>query len=921
MSLTPGTTLGSYEIGAPIGRGGMGEVWEARDARLGRTVAIKTLPAQFASDADRLARFEREAKLLASLNHPNIASIYGFESFAEWRFLVMELVDGETLAERLARGPLPIAEALRLALQMAEAIEAAHEKDVVHRDLKPANVKVTSDGKVKVLDFGLAKAMQTDANEISVANSPTLSLAATAQGLILGTAAYMSPEQARGQAVDRRTDIWAFGCVLYEMLTGRQAFRGDMVSDILASVLAREPEFADLPPSLNPRLAAVLRRCLDKNPRRRWQAMGDLRVELEQILADPGSGTAPPISSTVSRGTFQSALPYVAATAVAVAAATWVLKPAPAQPPDPIVRFEFEVPRNQPFRSTGRRVIAFSPDGRHFAYNTSAGVFLRSMDTLTSRLIPGTEGVVVGIFFSPDGEWLGYWSAATQSLQKISIGGGAPVTIAATDNPFAATWGADGQILFTQPAGIMRVSSNGGTPELIIKNSGNEALSGPSLLPDGETILYTRTRVNGPARWDQGEVVAHKPGSDPQVVIRGGGDAVYAPTGHLIYAVGNVLYAVAFDAAALEVRSGPVPIVNGVQRAVAPGVNSAAANFGLSNAGSLVYLNAVTTASTPESALGVVMRDGTVRMLEVPKANYRSPRVSPDGRRIAVETITEAGQGVIWVYDLAGGVAIRRLTQEGNSTRPVWSPDGRRIAYGTDRDKKPGVFWQLADGSGLPERLTIAEDGHEHYPESFSRDGRVLSYAKVRPPLGANSWGLWTLRLDVTEQKPEVFFDLPGSNEFGSAFSPDGKWLAYASNASADSSGNPTAFAIYAQPYPPTGVRYQISASGGAWPVWSPNGSELLYRINVQEGSAPRINAVTITTTPVPAFTTERVLPIAGFQPVVNYREYDVFPNGRELVMVFPATRTQAAETPTARIHTVLNWFEELKRRVPTETR
>ena len=917
MSLSPGTTLGNYEVSGALGKGGMGEVWQARDTRLGRDVAIKTLPPAMATDSDRIARFEREAKVLASLNHPNIASIYGFEAVAEWRFLVMELIEGDTLAERLARGPMPIEEALRLALQMAEAIEAAHEKDVIHRDLKPANIKVTPDGKIKVLDFGLAKALQADPADMNAVNSPTLSLAATAQGLILGTAAYRSPEQARGQAVDRRTDIWAFGCVLYEMLTARQAFRGEMVSDILASVLAREPEFAELPASLNPRLTAVLRRCLDKNPRRRWQAMGDLRVELEQIHADPTAGVAAQAAPAAPHTSPRVMLASVAATAIVAATTAWFLKPAPAAPPKPIVRFEFEVPANQPFRGTGRTVVAFSPDGRHFAYNTAGGVFIRSMDTLTSRPIPGTEGAVTSLFFSPDGEWLGYWSLGTQSLQKISIGGGAPVTLAVTGNPFGASWGPDGNILFVQPQGIMRVSSDGGTPELIVKNSGNDFVHGPSLLPDGETILYTRTRVAGPARWDQAEVIAQRPGGDAKVLIRGGSDAVYAPSGHLVYAVGNVLYAMAFDQATLEARSGPVPIINGVQRATAPGVNSASANFGLSDRGALVYLNAVTSASTPEAVLGVVSRDGAVRLLDVPKANYRSPRVSPDGRRLAVETIAESGQSIIWVYDLSGTVAIRRLTQEGSNTRPVWTPDGRRIAYGSNREKMHGIFWQLADGSGLPERLTTAAEGNEHFPESFSRDGRVLSFANARPPLGATSWGLWTLRLDPGDRKPEVFFDLTTSNEFGSSFSPDGKWVAYASNASADAGGQPTAFAIYVQPYPPTGVKYQISASGGAWPVWSPRGGELLYRLNVQEGGTPRINAVTITTTPVPAFTTERALSIAGFQPVVNYREYDLFPGGRELVMVFPAARSQATTPATARIHTVLNWFEELKARVP----
>ena len=461
------TSLGNYEVSLLLGKGGMGEVWRASDTRLGRDVAIKTLPPEFSNDVDRLTRFEREAKVLASLNHPHIAAIYGLEASAGTRFLVLELVDGETLADLLKRGPLSMPEALRLSLQIAEAIEAAHEKGIVHRDLKPANIKVTADGKVKVLDFGLAKAWQAEAGDVG--NSPTLSMAATAQGIILGTAAYMAPEQARGQAVDHRADIWAFGCVLFEMLTGRQTFRGDLVSDILASVLVREPEFAELPPTIPPRLRESLQRCLEKNPKRRWQAIGDLRVELERILANPNEGLAP-AASVVStpKASVMAVLPYAAAAAIVAAAAAWMLKPAPAPEPRPLVRFEFEVPQNPGFRGTGRPVLAFSPDGRHFAYNTPTGVFLRSMDTLTSRLVPGTESALTTPFFSPDGQWLAFWSNEATALQKIAISGGAPVTIGPAVNPFGATWSPDGQILFGQPEGIKRVSANGGSPELVI---------------------------------------------------------------------------------------------------------------------------------------------------------------------------------------------------------------------------------------------------------------------------------------------------------------------------------------------------------------------------------------------------------------------------------------------------------------------
>jgi eukaryotic-like serine/threonine-protein kinase len=856
--------------------------------------------------------------VLASLNRANIAAIYGVEDADQQRVLVLELVEGETLAERIARGALPLDEALTLAIQIAEAVEAAHEKDVVHRDLKPANIKLTADGRVKVLDFGLAKAFEGSSAEPSISNSPTLTVSGTAHGVILGTAAYMSPEQARGQPVDHRADIWAFGCILYEMLSGRRAFRGDHVSDILASVLAREPDMTELPAAIPPRLKDALRRCFEKHPKRRWQAIGDLRVELEQILAHPNAGVAE-VAPRVNR-----AAVVIAAVVAGVAAASvaWFLKPAPAAEPRPVVRFDFQMPPGQVARPQGRAVVAMSPDGRHFAYNTTTGVYLRALDTLASRLIPGTEAPLSNPVLSPDGDWLAYWSVGAQALQKISIGGGAPVTIAAMAAPFGASWGRDGTILVGQPDSILRVSADGGSPTALITMNAGEIPYGPSLLPDGRTILYSVTRTAGPNRWNVAEIVAQQPGGERKVLIRGGADATYVPTGHLLYAAGNVLYAIAFDVDALETSGGPVPLIDGVQRVGGAAVATGTANYGLSDRGTLVYVGQLAPAAAPEGALGVADRAGMVKLLNVPRANYRSPRASPDGRHVAVETVTSSNQNVIWVYDMSGASAIRRLTQEGNNTRPIWSADATRIAYGQTAEKNAGIFWQPADGSGLPERLTTAPDGYWDFPESFSPDGRVLLFARVKPPLVANSWALMTLSLDGADPTPKVFFDLPNSNEFGATFSPDGKWVAYASNGDPNPTNPAENFAVYVQPYPPTGVKYQISQTAGAWPIWTAGGRELIYRPNNNPGEGvTRLNVVTITTRPAPAFTSEKTLPIEGFQTVTNYREYDVLPGGRGLVMVFPGARGQAAPLAPPQIHAVLNWTEELKARVPTSVR
>ena len=583
--MEPGTKLGHYEISTLLGKGGMGEVWRARDTKLGREVAIKTLPEEFAKDKDRLARFEREAKLLASLNHPNIAAIHGFEEHNGTHFLVLELVEGDTLADRLNRGPIPVEDSLKIALQIADALKAAHDKGVIHRDLKPLNIKVTDDDTVKVLDFGLAKAFASDEAEASVSNSPTLSMAATQQGVILGTAAYMSPEQAKGRAVDKRTDIFAFGCVLYEMLTGRQSFGKSDVAESLSAVISLQPEWTTLPENLHPQLRQVVERCLRKSVAKRFQDIGDVKVDLEEVLDDPGGVIVQPVTKNMQVAP-HSKLPWVAAiglAAIIASVAVWNLKTLPPTDPGPVIRFTFDLPDGQFFRNDGHQVVAFSRDGRHFVYNATGGLYLRSMDGLDARVIPGTdEADLTTPFFSADGQWVGYRSNG--QLKKIPVSGGTPVTLAETGPLYGARWQSDNTILYAELGGILRVSANGGNPEVLLTADSLELLYGPEMLPDGDTVLFTNMRLDVAGQWDQAEIVAQSLGSgERKILVRGGSDARYLPTGHLTYSVGNDLFAVPFDLGRLEVTGGPVPLIQGVQRSTT--AQTGTANYGLSDRG------------------------------------------------------------------------------------------------------------------------------------------------------------------------------------------------------------------------------------------------------------------------------------------------------------------------------------------------
>ena len=800
-----GKTLAHYEILSALGKGGMGEVWRARDSTLGREVAIKTLPDEFASDEKRLARFEREAKLLASLNHPNIAAIYGLEQHEGTRFLVLELVEGDTLEDRIKQGPIPVEESLQLALQIAEALEAAHEKGVIHRDLKPANVKVTDDGTIKVLDFGLAKAFAEDESNANLSASPTLSMAATQQGAILGTAAYMSPEQAKGRATDKRADIWAFGSVLYEMLTGRPAFDGEDVSEVLASVIKGATNL-DVLPAIHPVVRTVLARCMEKDPRKRFRDFGDVRVELEQALADPQGATA--VISGPSPIKRTRMIPAIALTAILCIVftgfAVWNFLPSE---PRLVRRLDYDVPSDLVLRYAFQ-LLALSPDGTKLAFITDRGLYLRFLDRSEADLIQGTESelFITAPAFSPDGEWIAYWSMLDTQLKKVPANDGAPVFIADTPGVvFGLSWAPDGTILFGQPEGIFRVSEDGGTPELIVAALDGESLDRPQLLPGGEYVLFTTTQGQGPLRWDEARIVAQSLDTGDRQFLADASSGYYVPTGHLIYVQGDVVYARTLDPSRLEETGGALSVIEGVARSTDPENYGGTAHLGYSGEGSLVYLTGVT--GNENRVLAVVDRNGVVERLPVAPRSYQSPRVSPDGSRVAVQATVD-GQNVIWTYDLSGTTAMQRLTLEGNNYRPVWTPDGNRIAFASDREGAIRIYLQAADGSGVAERLTTPEEGTVHWPEAWSPDGRTLAY-KVEHPRGGNNlitneMDLWAVTLDGEGRpgEPEPLSVIPyPSQEMGAAFSPDGRWVAYGSGRSLG-----LEFEVYVEPFPQPAV-------------------------------------------------------------------------------------------------------------------
>jgi eukaryotic-like serine/threonine-protein kinase len=907
MPLNIDEWFGHYQIVALLGEGGMGRVYRAHDHRLRRDVALKILPDAFHGDRDRLDRFEREAHVLASLNHPNIAAIYGLEerrtdTGLHEQGLVLELVDGPTLAERIAQRPIPLGEALPIARQVAEALEAAHDAGLIHRDLKPANVKVRPDGVVKLLDFGLAKALEPDpASTIArrATESPTItSPAMTQAGVILGTAAYMSPEQARGSTADRRADIWAFGCVVFEMLTGHRAFEGETVSDTLAAVLRAEPEWRLLPSDLHPRLRLMLERCLDKNVQNRYQGIADARVDVEHVLANPHGDAAPRDGhsrSKTSQPLWLSLAATALLTAIVVGLAAWLLRPSVTEPNG---RLTHVLPEGHTFTAGHHPLLAVAPDGSAVVYVANDRLFLRRIDEFEARPVRGAEGPASPVgristpFFSPDGRSVGYWDSGDEGLKRIDVDGGTPIVMARATLVRGASWGGDGNILYATPDGIWSVRAAGGEPTLLIPNK-QGVVHGPQMLPDGRSVLFTRLLKPTGRSWEGAEIVVHAIGDDNQTVVIAGEDGRYIPTGHLVYALGTTLFAVPFDPAARRLTGAPVAVVEQVRREVWVAGNTATANYGFSNEGLLAYVHG------PSERVPVIPRDlvivdpdGQTTPLTTERRDYWRPRFSHDGKRIAIEVWD--GTGIhIRVVDVATGVSTQ-LTHTGvNNVFPVWTPDGQSLVFSSLVDGKESLYRQPADGSG--EATSLGVSG-ELVPTDISREGMLLFSLGEQTAQRA----IWTLSLN--DLKATEILQTP-AQEHHAMFSPDGRWMAYASNASGYQE-------VYVRPYPIVrGTERRVSEAGGAGPVWAPNGSSLYYRGATSLMEAP---------TPLgPGFVPGRpraLFPLAPFRFSGNTPAFDIHPDGKRFVMV-----TTGDPPPPLReqINVVFNWFEDLRRRAP----
>ena len=890
MPLSPGTTIGHYDVTSLLGEGGMGQVWQATDTQLNRQVALKILPDAFAADPDRLARFEREAKVLASLNHPNIGSIYGLEEAAGVKALVLELVEGPTLADRIAQGPIPIDEALPIAKQIAEALEAAHERGVIHRDLKPANIKVKDDGLVKVLDFGLAKAFQPDAGDASASMSPTISLtaAATQMGMVIGTAAYMAPEQAKGLTVDKRADIWAYGAVLFEMLTGRKLFDAGDVSEMLASVLVKDPDISSIGSHVPAHIRSVVRQCLVKDPKERLRDIGDVRLAMkgtfETTVSAPSAPVVVPQLQVWQRPL--AALGIVVVAVLLASLAVWsLMRPGPL-PADPVARFSVPLGAEQAFTRGGRHLVALSRDGTQLVYQADQQLYLRRLDQLEATAIPGTqEPDGYSPFISPDGEWIGFY--AGEELKKVAMSGGAAVTLGSVAAPYGASWGADDMILVGQgPDGIWRVPGTGGTPEVVIPVEDGEQAHGPQMLPGGEWVLFT-LRPAGVNFWNDAHIVVQSLVTAERVVlIEGGRDARYVETGHLVYALNGVVSAVAFDRDARQVLGGPVPLVEDVRGAVGA---TGAVHFSVARTGSLVYVPG-SAAGGDVVSLVWVGRDGDEERIPALLRAYDRPRVSPDGTRVAVD-IADRDNTDVWIWDLARETLTQLTFDEGVDNFPLWTPDSARVVFRSSREGG-GLFWKAADGTGQVERL---KDGLAR-PYAWAADGRLIFDQ-------AGDIGMLTMEGERTE---EMLLNA----EFGEnhpALSPDGRWLAYVSG----ETGTPL---IYVQPFPniDDGL-WNVSLDFGRHPVWSPDGRELFYHRTTDLMVAQIETEPTFSSrTPEPLFS----LSGYGIGGPATGRRFDIAPNEVRFIVRKLGTGDDADVNGLIFVE---NWFEELKARVPTD--
>ena len=900
MTLAPGTRIGPYEVSAQIGAGGMGEVYRATDTTLDREVAIKVLPAAFAQDANRLARFEREAKTLASVNHSNIAAIHGLEKWQGTCALVMELVEGLTLADRIAIGPIPIDEALPIARQLAEALEVAHERGIVHRDFKPANIKIRPDGTVKVLDFGLAKAMDS-AVVFSGSESPTITTPAMTQaGVILGTAAYMSPEQARGGPVDRRADIWAYGVVLYEMLVGRRLFDEPSVSDTAAAVLKGQLTLNALPSGTPAPLSRLIARCLTRDVRRRLRDIGEARITIDDVLAHRDDGSGATEAQPITQQNRRRAVPLWMAGAIALvvgALATWAPWRA-AQEPRAVMRLTTDVGADITLSSNAGVSLLLSPDGQQLVLVGSprpgdrSRLYVRRLDKLEATPLTGTDGAK-DPFFSPDGQWIGFF--ADGKLKKIPSSGGAAITLADAPDDRGGSWADNGWIAFSPRPGefpLYRVPSDGGTAEPLTKlDAGEVTHRWPQILPGGSAVIYTASMATG--SYEDANIVVRSLADDrTRIVHRGGYQGRYLPTGHLVYISQGRLFAAPFDLKRLETTAAGTPMLS----EFTTNPSTAIVQLTFSNNGALAYIPG-TNASELLASIFWLRRDGTTQPLRPAPAVYRGAlRFSPDGERLAMTIVNQ--QADIWIYESSRDFLSRLTSHQSLDVDPLWTPDGRRIAFRSARSGVDNLYWQRSDDAGEPQRLIESKLGQ--FPFSWHPNGKVLAFREIGRNTGSD---IWMLPIEGDEVsgwkpgKPTVFLAGP-SAESDASFSPDGQWLAYQSDESGQNQ-------VYVRPFPGPGGRVQVSTAGGSMPRWSRRRKELFYASSAQEimmatymvqGDAFRVDKPSLW----------------AKGPFVSF---DLHPDGERVAIV----RAQESQSPArpGKVVFVFNFFEEIRRLAP----
>jgi serine/threonine-protein kinase len=887
-----GRTLGHYRIIKKIGAGGMGEVYRAHDTELKRDVALKVLPASLAADAERLARFRREAEVLASLNHAHIAQIYGLADAKKVPALVMELVEGETLAERMARGPIPVDEGLAICRQIAAGLAAAHDRGVIHRDLKPANIKIAAGGEVKILDFGLAKAIENEPAAPAGTGAPTLtSPAMTYAGQILGTAAYMAPEQARGEIVDRRADIWAFGVILFEVLSGKPCFSGRSVSDYVAAVLRDEPDWQALPPQVPPRISGLLHRCLRKDPLKRLRDIGDALLDIEDAQTEPLA--PPPFPAAHPSAAWRRWAPWgrSAILALAAVAAILMIRTNSPAPREDVTRASLALP--VPLDLGEGDALAISRDGRRLAFvgvgASGTQIFVQDLSAFDARPLPGTEGGNAP-FFSPDGEWLGFFTS--NQLKKISLRGGEPLVLCATPPVNrGASWGDDDRIIFaaTMNGGLVRIGAAGGSPEVLTEldaKAGELAHLWPEVLPGAKTVIFT---IKTGESFDTARIAAQslETGSR-QILIENGTFGRHASGGHLLFMRGDTLFAAPFDAKKVRISSDPVPVIEGVRLDPRHGCGQ----FAVAEPGTLIYVKG--DARGIKRRLVFVDRTGTERPLLDEPGAFSEPRLSPDGRRFVI--IIEASHQDLWLADIARRNLARLTFAPTEEFSPHWTPDGRKLIFGLGKaGGDPEIFAMAADGSGSPQPI-LAGGKFARFPSSVSPDGRFLAYVEALTDVDAD---IWVLPLEGDES-PTPLVKTP-FNEFGPEFSPDGRFLAYVSNESGR-------LDVYVRPFPGPGLKRQVSVGGGTSPAWSRAGNEIYYR----SGAALMVAAVEMrpefsSAAPRTLFRGDYEEPARPDWP----RNYEVMPDGPEFIMIKPDPEARPAQA-----RAVFHWFEELKRQV-----